>query len=214
PTASSLPAEESNDSYRAPSPGEDAIPEKSLDSESVSSEKQNVPSYTQHATSNKVQSSPPQKRKSRTLLPTLNDVDEIIEEVNLTNQDHVEIPEGEELLGLIDAAWKDFMENHSSPSLASFMRDAVLAWKDEKLVVTVTSRLARSSILDQRDLFERLREATHPVVPEIVFKIDAQNAATPPPKILTTRDKYEALQKANPKLQDLIQKLNLRIEEI
>lgn len=154
------------------------------------------------------------RRKSKNRLPTLNEVDEIIEEVNQHSNDQSEIPDGEELLPLIEQAWNEYTEKHSSPSLASFMRDSRLEWKDEKLHVTVTSKLAKSSILDQRDLFEVLREVTSPLVPEIVFEIDTQATNAPkPPKILSAKDKYEALQKANPNLERLIRELNLKVDE-
>ncbi len=154
------------------------------------------------------------RRRSKSLLPTLNDVNEIIEEVQQTSTDQVPIPDGKELLHIIQKAWDDYTDNHSSPSLAAFMKDSKLDWREDKLYVTVTSKLARSSILDQRDLFEALRDATNPLVPEIVFEIDSQApGAPPPPKILTIKDKYEALQQANPNLKRLIQELNLKIDE-
>lgn len=157
---------------------------------------------------------PKPRRKSKTQLPTLNDVDEMIEEVKQNSNDLSEIPQGKDLLPRIEKTWEEYTEKHSSPSLASFMRDSRLEWKDEKLYVTVTSKLAKSSILDQRDLFEVLREVTSPLVPEIVFEIDTQATNAPkPPKILTAKDKYEALQKANPNLERLIRELNLKVDE-
>src|SRR5690625_6480940 len=73
------------------------------------------------------------------------------------------------------------------------MEDAHLEWEKDAIKITVTSQLARSSILDQRDLFEQLREATHPLSPEIIFEIN-QSAQPEEEKTqpLTTRDKYEA----------------------
>lgn len=154
------------------------------------------------------------RRRSKSLLPTLNGMEEIIEEVEQNDADKQIIPEDRDLLSLVQHAWNQYKNNHSSPSLATFLSDAKLDWKDDKLIITVTSRLAKSSILDQRDLFEKLREATSPLVPEIIFEIDADSApATRQVKILSTKDKYEALQKANPKLDLLIRELNLKIDD-
>src|SRR5690606_21073456 len=129
------------------------------------------------------------RRKSKSLLPTLNGMEEIIEEVEQNDADKQIIPEDRDLLSLVQHAWNQYKNNHSSPSLATFLSDAKLDWKDDKLIITVTSRLAKSSILDQRDLFEKLREATSPLVPEIIFEIDADSApATRQVKILSTKD--------------------------
>lgn len=154
------------------------------------------------------------RQKSKNRLPTLNGVDEIIEEVEQHDTDKHHIRTQDDLLDLVQQAWNEFSKNHSSPSLATYLSDSKLEWKDGKLHITVTSRLAKSSILDQRTLFENIREATAPLVPEIIFDIDSDNGNTAkPPRILTTKEKFESLQKSNPKLDQLIQELNMKIDE-
>lgn len=151
-------------------------------------------------------------RRKKKLLPTLNLTDiqkEIEEDISVPPE---EIDQ-KELFDKIQTVWDEFSKNHPSPSLVTYMEDARLEWEKDAIKITVTSQLARSSILDQRDLFEQLREATHPLSPEIVFEID--QSAQPQeekPQILTTRDKYEALKDSNPKLDDLIQTLQLKID--
>lgn len=154
------------------------------------------------------------RRKPKKLLPTLNAMDEIIEEVEKDDADNQVIPEDDELIELVLKAWKNYTKNHSSPSLVTYLKDAQLKWVDGKLHITVTSQLAKSSILDQRTLFEQLRDATTPLIPEIVFEIQpGDSAVKKAPKILSTKDKYEALRKTNPKLDTLIKELNLKIDD-
>ncbi|MBY5959871.1 DNA polymerase III subunit gamma/tau [Membranicola marinus] len=155
------------------------------------------------------------RRRARKLLPTLDAMDEIIEEVEQNDANNQVVPDDDELIEMVQKTWKNFAENNSSPSLVSFLKDAELRWADDKLFITVTSQLAKSSILDQRTLFEQLRDATAPLTPEIVFVIKpSDSAAKKAPKILTTKDKYEALRKANPNLENLIKELNMKVEDI
>ncbi len=154
------------------------------------------------------------RRKSKKLLPTLNAMDEIIEEVEKKDAENQVVPEEVELLERIQKAWKNYTEKHSSPSLVTYLKDAQLKWHDGKLYITVTSQLAKSSILDQRTLFEQLRDAIAPLIPEIVFEINAGDSAVrKAPKILSIKDKYEALKNVNPKLDNLIVELNLKIDD-
>lgn len=151
-------------------------------------------------------------RRKKKLLPTLDLADIKMEVEQDESAPPIEIDE-EELFARVQKTWTEFLENHNSPSLVTYMKDAVLAWKDENIYITVTSQLARSSILDQRDLFEQMREVTEPLSPEFVFEID--QTAQPDqekPQLLTTRDKYEALKNSNPRLDDLIQSLQLKID--
>lgn len=151
----------------------------------------------------------------RSRLPTLNDMDEILDEVTRNDATKTKELKDNEILDVIRSTWERFTENQSSPSVASYLQDSKLSWSDGKIYITVTSKLAKSSILDQRILFEQLREATAPHTPEIIFEIDADPALVPKtPKILTTREKFEALKKSNPNLDNLIRELNLRVEDV
>ena len=141
-------------------------------------------------------------------------MDDILEEVEKDKSGAQALLNDDELFGLAMDAWKDYANNSSSPSLATYLKDAQLEWKEGKLYITVTSQLAKSSILDQRPLFEKLREATSPHIPEIIFNIEQREfEENKAPKILTTKEKYEALKNSNPSLDNLIKELKLKIEE-
>lgn len=110
--------------------------------------------------------------------------------------------------------WNSFREKHPSPSLSGFMKDARLIFNDMTLRIVVTSQLARASIVEQRDLFEEIRLAASPQILEIEFEIDSSAIDTPKHEItfVTTQDKYNALLAKNSILEQLVQKLNLKVD--
>lgn len=110
--------------------------------------------------------------------------------------------------------WQDFAAEQPSPSLSVFMKDAKLTYANQKLDIMVTSQLAKASIVEQRTLFESIREAAEPILIDIEFEIDpeAQPAIVQQSPMLTNQDKYNALLKQNPILEKLITKLDLKID--
>lgn len=155
------------------------------------------------------------KRKpKKKLLPSLDSMAALKTEVEQDYGTEIEEKNGDELFGAIMQKWNLFITNHNSPSLISYMKDSVLRWEgDNNLHITVPSQLAKASILDQRDLFEELRAATEPYVPEIIFEINPDSQPVrETPVILSVKDKYEALKKTNPMLDDLIRTLQLKID--
>lgn len=180
----------------------------------------NTPSKVKSKETTSSTSTKPQNRsdkkgqKSKILLPTLNKMDEIMEEVKQDEAQNLKEKSDHELSDHIQNVWDTYAKNHTSPSLVSYLKDARLALKDDKIHITVTSQLAKSSILDQRELFEDLRNTTAPRTPEIVFEIDSSESPVKnTPKPLSTKDKYEALKKTNPNLDYMIKELNLKIDD-
>ncbi|GAA5224813.1 hypothetical protein [Membranihabitans marinus] len=163
---------------------------------------------------NQTKPSTSSKSKSKKKLPQLGNLSALKADLEKEANQKEKDLDAEVLQKKVIEVWKNFRENHPSPSLSVFMKDAKLIFNDMNLKVVVTSQLARSSIVEQRDLFEEIRSTASPHILEIEFEIDSTSAASTVHEVslITTQDKYNALLAKNSTLAKLVQKLNLKVD--
>lgn len=158
----------------------------------------------------------PVKKQSagKHVLPKLNNLSNIKADIEKENNKGEAVKDNEVLKAEINASWKEFRESHSSPSLRSFMEDSLLELVGDQLIVRVSSQLAKSSILEQRELFENIRSVSGPRNIQIKFEIEeseSQDESNESP-LITPQDKFNALREKNPKLDMFVKTLNLKID--
>ena len=110
--------------------------------------------------------------------------------------------------------WKEFMENHSSPSLRQTMAEAIIEIKNEKTIFIRTghqtgkNRLtAESALLDGLRSLVRLPDLQ--IVIDIDPDLDKNREIIKPKKLLSNREKFDLLSAKNPLIHQLRDKLDL-----
>ncbi|MFZ1675872.1 MAG: hypothetical protein WAT91_01285 [Saprospiraceae bacterium] len=110
--------------------------------------------------------------------------------------------------------WKDFAENHSSPSLRQTMTEAIIEIKGEQTIVIRTgSQTGKNRILNETNLIDGLRSLVK--LPDLHITIDIDpdldrsKELIKPKKLLTNREKFEILSTKNPLINKLRDKLDL-----
>ena len=110
--------------------------------------------------------------------------------------------------------WKEFMENHSSPSLRLTMAEAIIEIKGEKTILIRTghqtgkNRLtAESNLLDGLRSLVRLPDLQ--IVIDIDPDLDKNREIIKPKKLLSNREKFDLLSAKNPLIHQLRDKLDL-----
>ncbi|MEP6648125.1 MAG: DNA polymerase III subunit gamma/tau [Saprospiraceae bacterium] len=118
------------------------------------------------------------------------------------------------VLSLILDFWKDFAENHSSPSLRQTMSEAIIEIKGEQTIAIRTgNQTGKNRVLNETNLIEGLRGLVKLPDLHITIDIDPNLDRTKelikPKKLLTNREKFEILSAKNPLINQLRDKLDL-----
>ena len=110
--------------------------------------------------------------------------------------------------------WKEFMENHTSPSMRLTMAEAIIEIKNEKTIYIHTghqtgkNRLtAESNLLDGLRSLVRLPDLQ--IVIDIDPDLDKNREIIKPKKLLSNREKFDLLSAKNPLIHQLRDKLDL-----
>ncbi len=118
------------------------------------------------------------------------------------------------VLSVILDFWKEFAENHSSPSLRQTMSEAIIEIKGEQTIsIRTGNQTGKNRILNETNLIEGLRSLIKLPGLHIVIDIDPDLDRTKdivkPKKLLTSREKFEILSTKNPLINQLRDKLDL-----
>ena len=118
------------------------------------------------------------------------------------------------VLSVVLDFWKDFAENHSSPSLRQTMTEAIIEIKGEQTIAIRTgNQTGKNRLLNETNLIEGLRGLIKLPDLHIVIDIDPDLDRTKdlvkPKKLLTNREKFEILSAKNPLINNLRDKLDL-----
>ncbi|HZV70214.1 MAG TPA: DNA polymerase III subunit gamma/tau [Saprospiraceae bacterium] len=118
------------------------------------------------------------------------------------------------VLSVILDFWKDFAENHSSPSLRQTMTEAIIEIKGEQTIAIRTgNQTGKNRLLNETNLIEGLRSLVKLQDLHISIDIDADldrsKELIKPKKLLTNREKFEILSSKNPLINKLRDKLDL-----
>ena len=114
-----------------------------------------------------------------------------------------------------EQAWKEFVDTVEVLSLKSVLNQVELVLEQTKLLIKVGSAHARNIIQLESSLLEKLRNAVSDKRLEIVIVIDPEKAKqleSQVKKPVSLKEKYDLMVQTNPKVEDLILALKLRID--
>lgn len=117
-------------------------------------------------------------------------------------------------LPIIIDFWKNFAENHDSPSMRLTMNEAILEVRDEKTIhIRTGNGTGKNRILNETNLIEGLRSLVRipdlNIIIDIDPDLDRSKDIIKPKKLLTSREKFEILASKNPLMEKLRDKLDL-----
>ncbi len=114
-----------------------------------------------------------------------------------------------------ELAWKEFVDTVEVLSLKSVLNQVELVLEQTKLLIKVGSAHARNIIQLESSLLEKLRNSVSDKRLEIAIVIDPEKAKlleSQVKKPVSLKEKYDLLVQTNPKVEDLILALKLRID--
>lgn len=114
-----------------------------------------------------------------------------------------------------EQAWKEFVDTVEVLSLKSVLNQVELVLEQTKLLIKVGSAHARNIIQLESSLLEKLRNSVSDKRLEIAIVIDPEKAKqleSQVKKPVSLKEKYDLLVQTNPKVEDLILALKLRID--
>lgn len=153
------------------------------------------------------------KRSTRHGLTHLN-MDALLAEVEEDlEQEPDEIPELE--LDTVRKTFDDYIEQHDKNSVKMLLKNVKIELDDTELVVKVGTRLAESSVREETEMMEFLRNRLkHPEL-SLRIEIDPSMVVEPPKrqKPLNAKDKYRLMNEVNPQIRELITRFGMRPDE-
>lgn len=114
-----------------------------------------------------------------------------------------------------EQAWKEFVNTVEVLSLKSVLNQVELVLEQTKLLIKVASTHARNIIQLESSLLEKLRNSVSDKRLEIAIVIDPEKAKQLESQIkkpVSLKEKYDLMVQTNPKVEDLILALKLRID--
>ena len=117
----------------------------------------------------------------------------------------------------IEEIWSEYLTSHESSTTASILKIVLKKIVDDKIVVVVPSNIAKEEIQQETELYALLRE--HFNQGDLVIQIDVDREQFPDiqdrqsKKLITPKEKYDHLKSVNPLVDDLINKLDLKLEQ-
>ena len=155
------------------------------------------------------------KIKSTSKIVGFPKIDQILEEVKKEEGEKKEkLPlDLEKIKDLVS----DLKNTHTSKMVINVLNELDFEIiDDDNLHVFVPTRLAKDVLLQEKDLFTKIREAHHNPLLDIEIKVDIkrfpEHKEMVTKKVLTTKDKYELLIKGNPAIKDFIKTLDLHLD--
>ncbi|MFK8103006.1 MAG: DNA polymerase III subunit gamma/tau [Saprospiraceae bacterium] len=110
-------------------------------------------------------------------------------------------------------AWLKYAEGITSPSVRGVLQKAMIEIKEDTIVVTIGSKLAKSSIQQELDLMPFMRKALGKHKLALEVNIDASKTpvvvAPVKKKLLTPKEQYEKLREINPLIDTLKERFDL-----
>lgn len=149
--------------------------------------------------------------------PTLNNIQDLREQV-VAAEAKAKQKKKELTTENLKSCWSEYLDQVQSPSVLSTLNHARPEVKDGKISVAVSTQTARTRILEETELIEKLRSYFHQDHIELTVWVDTsmegyQKSVKKPKKLLTNKEKYEILVKKNPLMVDLKNSLDLIVDQ-
>lgn len=113
--------------------------------------------------------------------------------------------------------WTDYVDRCESPTTSGILNNVFKEIIEDKILVHVPTNIAREEIQQETDLFTELREFFRK--PDLEIKIQVDRERFPDllednnKKLITPKEKYDHLKSINPLVDELIDRLDLKLDE-
>ena len=148
--------------------------------------------------------------------PSISSLDDILKEAE---NEHKASGKARKELSLpeVEKIWDSYASDHESATTAGILTTLFKEVEDNRLVVTVPSNIAREEIQQETDLYQQIRDYFNQNDLVIDIVVDRSKfpdvAEQQTKKLFTAKEKYEHLKAINPLVDDLIEKLDLKLDQ-
>ena len=148
--------------------------------------------------------------------PTLSNVEDLLKEAAASlAQDEEEKTEVN--IADIEQIWEDYRSNCESPTTSGILKNVIKKVEGDKVHVYVPTNRAREEIQQETELYTSLREHFRKPDLSIIITVDRDQFPdlidNNQKKLVTPKEKYDHLKAINPLIEDLIEKLDLKLDE-
>lgn len=115
----------------------------------------------------------------------------------------------------VQKLWNDYSSQLESKSVKKVLNQTELKVEDKRITALVGTQFAKGVIVQESSLIENLRYKTNRYDIQLVIEIDpslAPDELQSGRKIMTNKEKYEAMCASNPLVKDFIETLNLKVD--
>jgi len=117
----------------------------------------------------------------------------------------------------VERIWSDYVSRCESPTTSSILKNVIKKIEAEEVLIYVPTNIAREEIQQETDLYTELREHFKKPGLNIITQVDREHFPdlldTNNKKLVTPKEKYDHLKAINPLIEDLIEKLDLKLDE-
>lgn len=146
-------------------------------------------------------------------IPSVGSVESLLNSIREESQSNTEVKQLN--LAEVNRVWSKYAEHTSTPSVKSVLKKAKIQVSDKVIQVTVASRVAKETIINEKGIMQEMRTAFNTMDIELNVVIDKSQfpdtVITEPKRYLTPMEKYDVLTDENPLFRDMVQTLNLKI---
>ena len=148
--------------------------------------------------------------------PSISNVEDLLKEAEatLSQEEETKI---EVNLADVNDIWSAYISRCESPTTSGILNTVIKEIKDSTIHVYVPTNIAREEIQQETDLYTELRE--HFKKPDLSIVIEVDREQFPDllennnKKLVTAKEKYDHLKAKNPLIEDLIERLDLKLDE-
>ncbi len=148
--------------------------------------------------------------------PSISSIEDILKEaeaevaVNKDVKKEVNIEE-------VDDIWNSYVSTIESATTSGILNTVIRKVLDGKILITVPSNIAKEEIQQEATLYANLRDHFNQTDLAINIEVDREQfpgmAEANTTKLVTPKEKYDHLKAINPLVDDLIEKLDLKLDE-
>ncbi len=146
-------------------------------------------------------------------LSTLGTLDQIEKVAAARYAEHRELATQVVTLDQVLSIWQDYASSQTSQTVKAVLERVVLDVKNNAIVASVSSEISKTVILQETALIDKLRGELG--LPRLTIKIEIDQEAADAierPKVLTVKEKFEALCEENPHFKSFRDHFGLKID--
>lgn len=171
---------------------------------------------TQSASAQSVISAPKATMSPILNTPSISSIEDLLKEAEVEISSN-ENAQKEVNIEDVDKVWSNYVSDIESATTSGILNTVIRKVVDGKILIAVPSNIAKEEIQQEAQLYANLRD--HFNQNDLEIKIDVDRTQFPDlveantTKVVTPKEKYDHLKAINPLVDDLIEKLDLKLDE-